>query len=95
MELIDSKSDENIIPKTNSVDSFAKDFKKCFNSIKCNKSPIGKIKKNNKKEDNIPKRPNKSISLIQTNFKTINQNSTPIEFYYEFKDFIKGEKPKK
>jgi len=95
MELIDSKSDENIIPKTNSVDSFAKDFKKCFNPINCNKSPNDKIKKNNKKEDNIPKRPNKSISLIQTNFKTINQNSTPIEFYYEFKDFIKGEKPKK
>ena len=94
MELIDSKSDENIIPKTNS-DSFAKDFKKCFNPINCNKNPNDKIKQNNKKEDNIPKRPNKSISLIQTNFKTINQNSTPIEFYYEFKDFIKGEKPKK
>ena len=97
MELKESKSDNNIIPIDNLVNSFTKDFKKCFNSIKYQKNNSSNKKNNNKKDLNIPKRQSKSIILEQnSNNKTIHKDSNPIEFYYEFQDFIDKEKiPKK
>lgn len=85
MELNNSKSDNNLILINNVVDSFTKDFKKYFYYLKYNK--------NNNKHQNIPKRPNNNILENKSTFKTIHKNSNPIEFYYEFNNFIEGGGP--
>ncbi len=95
MTLCESKSDNNILEINNLIESFTIEFKKCYNAIKFNKNINHKKKVINKKIKKIPKRPNKSIILNhQLKYKTINPNSTPVEFYYEFNDFIKGGKAK-
>ena len=95
MTLCESKSDNNILEINNLIESFTTEFKKSYNALKFNKNINPKKKVINKKIKKIPKRPNKSIILNpHLKYKTINPHSTPVEFYYEFHDFIKGGKPK-
>ena len=81
MELIESQSDNRLISLNNNIsDEFAKNFKRYYNSIKYNKYE----NEISKKKDNINK------YFCKKESKNINPNSNPVEFYYEFKDYIKG-----
>ena len=101
MALKESKSDNNILAINNIIDSFTQDFRKCYNSMKFYKKPSSKKKYNYKKEKGEYKQRNdskssKSIILDEkSKTKRLNKNSTPIEFFYEFQDFVQGGDPKK
>ena len=86
MHFKQNKPDNIIIPKNNAVDLFSKDYKKGFNSKEDNNNTNVKKTINNNKI--------KLKKQKQKNIKNINPNSTPVEFYYEFKDYIKVEQPK-
>ena len=96
MALKESKSDNNILAINNIIDSFTQDFRKCYNSMKYNKKPSSKKKYNNKKGQYRQRNDSKNIILDQKpKTKKLNQNATPIEFFYEFQDFVQGGDPKK
>ena len=97
MELMESKSDNDSLSlNNNKAEDFAKDFKMFFNSIKYNKNEKGNNKKkdnNNYKEGSSNSSKKKSKNIISNKKpkdKKINSNSTPVEFFNEFKDYIKG-----
>ena len=93
MELKKSKSDNNLIVINNYLDSFTKDFKKYFYYLKYNKKNKSKTIFNNGKEKSIQiqRSSNNNIFGKKSAFKTIHKNPNPIEFYYEFNDFIQGD----
>ena len=96
MTLCESKSDINILDINNIIDSFTHDFKKSYNAVKYDKKYSEKTNLDNGKTKEITKRPNENSFINgQPKNKPINQKSTPVEFYYEFQDYIKGEKQNK
>ena len=96
MALKESKSDNNILAINNIIDSFTQDFRKCYNSMKYNKKPSSKKKYNNKKGQYRQRNDSKNIILDEKpKTKKLNQNATPIEFFYEFQDFVQGGDQKK
>ena len=91
MALEESKSDNNITDLSNLVNSYTKDFKKFFHSLKYNKNKntLRKNKIYNKNNPDMPKRQSKSIIWEQkSKYNTIHKDSNPIEFFYEFQEFI-------
>ena len=95
MELNDArpiKPDKIIIPKKNSFDLFSKDFQKSINTVDSRNTTDKKTINDNNIVKEIQKKPKTSIIVNQNNFNVINPNPTPVEFYYEFKDYIKGGK---
>ena len=91
MALEESKSENNITDIGNLVNSYTKDFKKFFHSLKYNKNKntLRKNKTYNKNNPDMPKRQSKSIIWEQkSKYNTIHKDSNPIEFFYEFQEFI-------
>jgi hypothetical protein len=91
MALCESKSENSFLNINNIINSFTQEFKRSYNSVRFSNGKKSKKKLNDNKSNNVQ---NKKESINpSTKDKTINPSATPIEFYYEFQEFIKGGKP--
>ena len=98
MKSCEYRSDNNILDINNIIESFTQEFKKSYNEVKLHEITTSKKDKINNMPTNIPKEPKENNFMngqSKNKNKAINPNSTPIEFYYEFQDYIKGGKNKK
>jgi hypothetical protein len=98
MKSCESRSGNNILDINNIIESFTQEFKKSYNEVKLHEITTSKKDKINDISTNISKGPKENNLMngqTKNKNKTINPNSTPIEFYYEFQEYIKGGKNKK
>lgn len=91
MALCESKSENSFLNINNIINSFTQEFKRSYNSVRFSNGKKSKKKLNDNKSNNVQKK--KESINPSTKDKTINPSATPIEFYYEFQEFIKGGKP--